>query len=314
MVVLGLLRTYGDIRPYDFQRPHQLSRLQLEAITVVTESYLRVAANFLTSYLRTPVQIQHVEVDQLPFDQFLESIRGTTVLAVFRQPPLPGTALLQCDQPVVLAMIDRALGGPGEGPYPNRELTEIERTIYRRMVDRLLDLLRQSWASLITFEPKVEAIEHNPALAQVAAETDLILVLRQQIQLDGVRGKMAWAWPYAGIQPLADALGRHGWDREEGSGTVVPQTEDMRRHVEATRVKAEVILGRVELTLGELARLHPGDVVLVETRYDQPLLLSVSDREKFQVLPGRHRGHLAVRVVGQWEERGHDQEGGAVDR
>ena len=80
---MGLVRDRTEVRAYDFQRPHQLSRLQLDAITLITESYLRVAANFLSSYLRTPVQLQHLATDQMPYERFAENVKTPTVLSVY---------------------------------------------------------------------------------------------------------------------------------------------------------------------------------------------------------------------------------------
>lgn len=296
---MGIVKYPGDIRPYDFQRPHQLSRMQLDAVTLVTESYIRVAANFLSTYLRTPVQIQHVRTEQLPFDTYLEQIETPSVLVVFSQAPLPGNALWQCPPSIALAMIDRALGGPGVGGHAMRELTEIERTIFRRMADRLLQLLSQHWAAMLATEPKVEAIEHNPAFTQVAGEGDLVMIMHHQITLDGTRGEWVWVWPYSGIQPFTEAVSRHGRSgRDDGIESVIPRPDDMRRHVEQAPVTARVVMGRTHLSLGEFSQLSAGDVVVVDTRVDQALKMVVSQREKYQVVPGRRHGHLAVRVVG----------------
>ena len=57
---MGLVRGHDGVRSYDFQRPHQLSRAQAGAITVVVATFWRAAANFLSGYLRTPVQLQQL--------------------------------------------------------------------------------------------------------------------------------------------------------------------------------------------------------------------------------------------------------------
>ena len=172
---MGLVRDRAEVRSYDFQRPHQLSRLQLDAITLITESYIRVASNFLSSYLRTPVQIQHLATDQMPYERYADNVKTPTVLTVYTLNPYPGSALVECDPVLALSIIDRALGGPGLGKYPGRELTEIEQTIFRRVMDRLLELMRQSWGSMANFEPRVESVEYSPAFAQIAGESDLVI-------------------------------------------------------------------------------------------------------------------------------------------
>jgi flagellar motor switch protein FliM len=298
---MGLVRDLGEVRPYDFQRPHQLSRLQLDAITLITESYLRVASNFLSSYLRTPVQIQHLATDQMPYERYADNVKTPTVLCVYTLNPYPGSALVECDPVLALAIIDRALGGPGLGKYPGRELTEIEQTIFRRVMDRLLELMRQSWGAMVSFEPRVEGVEYSPAFAQIAGENDLVMVLRQQMAIDGHRGHLIWVWPYASIQPFAVAVTRHGWGRDDGTEMVHPKQKEMMRHVARVSISARVILGRTEITLGEFSQLKVGDAIVFKNRYDQPMTLSLSNADKFQCVAGKTGGHLAVRVVGKLE-------------
>lgn len=303
---MGLVRDPIEVRPYDFQRPHQLSRLQLDALTLLMESYLRVAASFLSTYLRTPVQIQQGHTRQLSYEEFSDSVPTPSVLTIVSQAPHPGSILIQCEPTVALAMIDRALGGPGLGPYMTRELTEIEQTIFRRIVERLLDIFAQSVSSIVSVEPRVEAIEHNLAFAQIAGEGDLMMVMDQNVSLDDCRGGLYWAWPYGSIKPFVEAVVRHsGWSRDGDVDLVKPQPDRMLRHVEQTRLTAEVVLGRTEVTLREFSQLKSGDAVVLQSRSDKPLTLALSNKAKFDVVPGRRRERVAVRVIGKREGDSH---------
>lgn len=299
---MGLVRQRIEgIRPYDFQRPHQLSRPQLDAMTQIMTVFWRVAGNFLSTYLRTAVQLQHLTMDQITYAEVQSAIHVPAVIGITSTSPFPGSAMVECTPIVALAMIDRALGGPGLGEYAPRRLTEIEQTIFRRMLDRLVALYRDTWAPITAIEPKVTAMEHNPAFAQIAADSDLVLVARQELSLDGHKGHITWSWPYANIQPQADAAARFNLSRDDAQESVEFRPQEMRRHVEATFVDAEVVLGKTQITLGEFSQLKVGDAMILKNRYNQPLTMAMSNRDKFQVLPGRNRGSLAVRVIGRVE-------------
>jgi flagellar motor switch protein FliM len=304
---MGLVKDLKEVRPYDFQRPHQLSRLQLDAITQMMESYLRMAANFLSTYLRTPVQIQQLSTEQMPYEAYVETVNIPSVLALFTINQA-GSGLFESSPEVTLAMIDRALGGPGSTHFPTRELTEIEQTIYRRIMERLLLLLTQSWSSLMPFDALVDAIEYNPAFTQVASEGDLVVVQHQQITIDHHKGNLFWVWPYPAIQPFAMLLGRHALGREDDT-EIVPKPQEMMQTVSHTRVRAEVVLGRATLSLGEFHQLRKDDVIVLKNRYDQPLVMTVANQEKFQVLAGKVGGHLACRVAARIEDKGEPHNG-----
>ncbi|NMP23077.1 flagellar motor switch protein FliM [Sulfobacillus harzensis] len=299
---MGLVREHEGVRPYDFQRPHQLSRGQLDAVTTVLTTFWRSAANVLATYLRTPVQLQHMTVEQVPYEEMLQTIKVPAVLGVFNAAPNPGSAMIECAPMVALAMVDRSLGGPGVGEMPSRRLTEIEQSIIRRLFERILAVYRDVWQPMAPIEPKMQAMEHNPSFAQVAAEGDLVVVARQQVGVDGHRGHLALVWPYANIEPLAEAALKYQLIRDGTMENVVPKPEAMLRHVEAAPVTGSVLLGRTDITLGDFSQLKVGDAVILKNRYDQPLMLRLSNREKFLVLPGKSHGKLAVRVISRMEE------------
>ncbi|MBX5467175.1 MAG: FliM/FliN family flagellar motor switch protein [Firmicutes bacterium] len=301
---MGLVSRRAEIRPYDFQRPYQLSRPQLDSIALLRESYTRLASNFLSTFLRVPVQMRLGSLDQMGYEDWLDGIDGPTVLTVYRDhaPALNGgTAIVQCDPILALAMIDRALGGPGSQAIAARELTEIETAVFRRIVARLLDLHAQSWGSLIQLQPTVEGIEFNPAFAPIAGEGDLVVVEVHEVAMEGQNRIMRWIWPYAMVQPLVQAAARRGVGRDEEAAPVVKKPEAVREHLEASRLPVRVLLGRARLSLREFGMLKEEDVLVLENRYDRPLPLTIAGQEKFLVVAGRRGRHLAVRVVGHSE-------------
>ncbi len=300
---MGLIREHEGVRPYDFQRPHQLSRGHLDTVSAVLSTFWRSAANVLATYLRTPVQLQHMTVEQVPYEEMLQTIKVPAVLGVLHSPPQPGSAIIECAPIVALAMIDRSLGGPGIGDVPVRRLTEIEQSIIRRVFERLITVYRDVWQPMAPIEPKIQTMEHNPSFAQIAGEGDLVLVSRQQVTVDGHRGHLSLVWPYANIQPLAEAALKYQLVRDGALDNVVAKPEEMRRHVEAAPVRGTVVLGRTDITLGDFSQLKEGDAVVLKNRYDQPLTLRLSTREKFLVLPGKSHGKLAVRVISRMEDQ-----------
>lgn len=294
---MGLVREHEAVRPYDFQRPHQLSRAQLDAVNGMVATFWRSGANFLSAYLRTPVQLQQLTVNQIPYEELVQSIRMPAVLGVFQADPLPGTALLECTPSIAVAMIDRALGGQGVGVTAARRLSEIEQTIMRRVFERLLGLYADLWEPMVGFQPKLVTMEHNPAFAQIAGEGDLVLVARQQITIDANRGQLMMVWPYVNVAPLAEAAVRAQLVRDGSLANVDVKREEMQRHVESVAIHGSVLLGKTELSLGEFDQLKVGDAIVLKNRYDQPMTMRMSNRDKFLVLPGRSRGRLAVRVI-----------------
>ena len=144
-------------------------------------------------------------------------------------------------------------------------------------------------------------MEHDPAFAQIAGEGDLVLISRQQVAIDSNRGQMMMAWPYPNVAPLAEAAVRAQLVRDGAMENVEVKRDAMQRHVESVTVHGTVLLGKTELSLGEFDQLKVGDALVLKNRFDQPLVLRLSNRDKFLVLPGRSRGRLAARVISRRE-------------
>lgn len=290
----------AHVRPYDFRRPYQLNKLQLEAIGVVSEGFCRAAANLLTAYLHAvPSDVVFSGLTQIPYEEFLETTPVPSVLNVFSHPPEPGTALLRFDVDLALMVVDRALGGPGLSTGAGRSLTEIEQAVFGRFVLRLLGLYAQSWSSAHAFSIRLEGTEFNPVFAQIVGQGDLVAVSHFEMSLDEQsRGGFQLIWPYATIRPWAQALAAHGWAREDEGSPKTPSSA-MHRQVEDTPVGVSAVLGRARLSLADFSQVRTGHVIILDRRHDDPLDIEVGGVAKFQGLAGQHRGQRAVRIVGR---------------
>ena len=69
--------------------------------------------------------------------------------------------------------------------------------------------------------------------------------------------------------------------------------------VETCAVELQAVVGNAELELGELARLAPGDVIVLDCRLDQPLALQLGEHPVARVQLGTAHGTRAVQVVGK---------------
>jgi flagellar motor switch/type III secretory pathway protein FliN len=67
--------------------------------------------------------------------------------------------------------------------------------------------------------------------------------------------------------------------------------------VETCAVELQAVVGNAELELGELARLAPGDVIVLDRRLDEPLALQLGVHPVARVQLGTADGGKAVQVV-----------------
>ncbi len=288
------------LRPYDFRRPYQLNKLQVEAIGLVSDGFCRAVSNLLTAYLHSAqAEVSFRGLDQVPYEEFLEATPVPSVLNVFSHPPESGTALMRFDVDMALVVVDKALGGPGLAQEASRPLTEIEQAVFGRFAQRLLALYAQSWASARAFSIRLEGTEFNPVFAQIVGQGDLVVVSRFEMALEeGVTGIFELVWPYATIRPLAQAVATHGWNREDEEKPSQPSSA-MHAQVVETPVLLRVLLGRAQLSLEEFSQIAVGHVIVLDRRHDDALDVELGGLVKFQAVAGQWRGQRAVRMLGR---------------
>ncbi len=216
---------------------------------------------------------------------------------MFSVSPLEGNALIEIPPDLTFMIIDRILGGPGTVPTRIRELTEIEQTVMRRVVEQSLIPLRDAWSNLVPMQPQLERVEVNPQFVQLLPPHDMVIVIALRVRIRGVEGRVNICLPYMALEPIAPKLNAHylfgGGEKVEAGQHV----DELRRQVETMAVSVVVSLGEATVTVGELLDLAVGDVIRLDTGTKEPLSVRVGDKKKFMAKPGRVGSRLAVEIV-----------------
>ncbi len=123
---------------YDFRRPNKFTREHVRALQIASETFARQFTTVLSTTLRTVSQVQAKGIHQLTYDEYILDVPNPTYLAILSLPPLAGASIFHLPLPVVMTAVDRLLGGPGTGPSLHRPLTEIEQSLVRDLLGRVL--------------------------------------------------------------------------------------------------------------------------------------------------------------------------------
>ena len=138
-----------NFKLYNFRRPDKFSKENLRALHSIHDSFARQFGMMLTAYLRMNVEVDVVSVDQLTYDEFVRSMPSPLMISILEMSPLTGQSLLGLSHELTTGMIDRMLGGPGNPEAKARELTDIEQSLMRRVVDRATSSLKEAWQSYV---------------------------------------------------------------------------------------------------------------------------------------------------------------------
>jgi flagellar motor switch protein FliM len=288
--------TQKKVRAYDFKRAVRFSKDHIRSLTRIHENFARYLTTYFSAQLRTFVQINVVQVEQLPYDEFIRSIPKMTILNVFEAEPLEGRMVLEVHPNVAFAMLDRLLGGAGTSPSKINALTEIETIVMERIFSRCFESLQEAWKSVIDLSPRLEALETNPQFMQIVSPNETIALISLSTKIGDTTGMINLCIPHVVIEPIMPRLSVHHWFVSQKK-TIAPE-EVMALQSRLHKAKLPIIaeLGETQITVREFLNLSVGDVITLNKPVDELLNIRIGERLKFLGSPGTTRGKLAMQI------------------
>jgi len=286
------------VKVYDFKRPDKFSKDQIRTLYMLHENFARLLNTYLSTHLRTMVNVEVASVEQLTYQEFIQSLTNPSVIGVVAVPPLKGNIIMEINTGISFSIIDRVLGGKGENTIKPRVLTEIEIAIMRRVIDRALDQLKEVWTNVVRFEPKLEATEDNPQFVQIVPPSDMVVIITLQMKVGDVEGFMNICMPYLVLEPVMSKLTTTFWVASSVSREDNPeQVEVLKRRIEKTYVPFIVELGEINISIREFLTLGFGDVLQLDTKVKDELRCKVGTHTKFYCRPGTSGKRSAVQIT-----------------
>lgn len=282
---------------YDFRRPNKFNRDHVRALQISNETFARQWTTLLSTSLRAVSQVSVRKIEQFTYDEYVRDIPNPSYLAILALKPLAGSAILHLPLPVVMASVDRLVGGPGSARQPRRAITEIEASLLRSMMKRVLRELAYGFESLTQIQPELIHQESNPQFAQIAGASDMVVVIEFDIRMASTGGVASLCIPFNALQPVLDELTSNALEAGKQSVDPLGLRLSLEERLGEAPLPVSVQFSQVTLSAAEIVALTPGDLVALHHHVDAPLDVAVSGVPRFQGRAGRRGKRLACLVL-----------------
>jgi len=254
----------GEVRGYDFASEERIVRGRMPTLEMVNERFSRHFRINMFNMLRRSAEISVGGVEMLKFSEYIHTLFVPTSLNMIRIRPLRGTALLVLDPKLVFIVVDNFFGGDGRyhAKIEGREFTPTEQRVIQMLLSLAFTDLREAWAPVLQMEFEYVNSEVNPQFANIVSPTEVVVVSKFHIELEGGGGDMHVTMPYSMLEPIREIL-------DAGVQSDRTETDErwmvaLREEVKSAEVELESTLTEAELTLRDILRMKPGDVIPVE--------------------------------------------------
>lgn len=285
------------VKVYDFKRALRFSKDQIRSLTRIHENFARLLTTFFSAQLRTYVQISVASVDQIPFEEFVRSIPNMTLINVFEVPPLDGNILMEINPNIAYSMLDRLMGGSGASYSNVDNLTEIEQKIMTNLFERAFENLREAWENIVEIDPMLVELEVNPQFLQMISPNETVIVITMNSIIGDTSGMINICIPHVVLEPIVHNLSVQYWMQSNAKEPTEAQKKALETKVKQSDLELIVELGTSSITIEEFLTMDIGDVIQLDKKINEPLLLKIGDIPKFTVQPGKLKKKMAVQII-----------------
>jgi flagellar motor switch protein FliM len=239
-------------------------------------------------------------IELLRYGSWMRRFPPPISVHMFRMTPLHGNGLVVISPSLAAAALEVAFGGKGRGQclIQHRQYSGIEIRVLQRFVGRVLSDFHDAWEPIQDIGMSIVRSESNMAHTVVATEEAVVMVAELAVLMEATEGLgLSICVPYSALDPLRSKLSGEVEGITEGRGP--NWGRQLLGRIDDVEVNVAVELGSTVVSLGRLLKLKVGDVVPLETRKDEPIVVQVERVPKFLGVPGLGRSGHAVRITGR---------------
>ncbi len=281
------------VKQYDFSTQTRIVRGRMPTLEMINERLARALRLSIFGMLRRSPEISVLGVTTPKYAEYIPTLSVPTSLNLIRFHPLSGTGLMIFEAKLIFALIDTYFGGSGRhAKIEGRDFTPTENQIIQMLLDQVVAGIEEAWSPVLAARVEFINREMNPHFANLVSPTEIVVVSRLRIDLDGKGGEVHITLPYAMLEPLKDTL-RAGMqsdraDREERWSQL------LRNELEDSEVDLVTRLGSISMTVSSLIDMRPGDIIPCD--FDGRATVLSDGIPLFWGELGQQRGNQVVRV------------------
>jgi flagellar motor switch protein FliM len=293
--VSALLEKNGAdaVRPYDFTA-QRINRMQLPLLEVVSKSFAERAGASLSTLLGRDATMQFTSLESAKSADLQAALPVPASLAVVRLKPLPGFAFVSVEPGLLLTLLDGFFGGSGRATVdPQAAIAPAAQRFLALMLRSFAADLTAAWAPVTPLELELVKQETNPRLVQLGAPLEALLVVKFTVEFGARSGRIDWLLPEVLLAPVREALAADG-----GQTTLLSQeawAPALTAALQDAELDTRAVLAQAQISLRELVRLSPGDIIPIEP--PQQVTLFAGNVPLYRGRFGVSQGRNALKIL-----------------
>lgn len=301
-------------RKYDFYSPKKYTKDKLKMLRSIYDNYSRIATSLINGLFRVASEVEVVGVEEQRFYEFGNALNETDIITLARaelQDHSKNPPMVFHISPVLMgSMIDRMLGGTGtdsqvDGSYT---YTDIEIALYESIIQHLVRITQDVWASYIHMNVEYDRIEENPSMFQGISVDETVVIIMLRISMgENIEGAMNICIPGTLLFNIFDIIEKtkHLADKDSENAQR-DNKEEILDSIKESRMEVMAQLGVARVNLDDIYNLRVGDVIDLNKPQDSNISLHIAGQPWFKGKLGVHNKNIAVKIEERVESKKSD--------
>jgi flagellar motor switch protein FliM len=287
----------SDALPYDFRRPHRMSKERLRTLEAMYEQVVKTLEGWLIGRVRGQLEMRLQSVEQFTFGEFALSLPTPCASFLVSVRDSGGqVGIIDFGRELTSFLVDRLFGGSGAPAVPDRALTPIERMAVRIVAERLTGLMEDAWKDHIPLKLDLTGFESIPEILLGGSRDGTVLVATVEVKAGGEDSLLLLCLP----APVLEKFFSSSRDQKVNSRMVPDHSADREvteSMLRSTRVQVAARLPDFQLPMRDLATLRVGGVLSTGIPVDSELSVLVNGQKRFRAAAGRSGRRMAMRIT-----------------
>ena len=293
----------AKVKEYDFRAPKKFTKEQIKVLESIFENYARLLSSYLTGMLRLYCRVSLVNIEEQRYNEFNNALpdyvmMGMVDLGIKNDEIGETDVIIQVSNAVTYTVIDRLLGGKGEYSDTSRDFTEIEITIMTDIMKSFASLLKEPWLTHIDLEPRLMGIETNSRVVQTIGHEDTVIIVALEVEINNTKSIVSVCIPAINLDEIMSKfISRYtGSKRKTDERRENERRDSIMFGISTTDLEIKAVLGSINLDLYEVLTLQVNDVIPLNKKISENILVRVGNRDWCDGKLGTYNGKKAIMI------------------
>lgn len=290
--------------PFDFRLPNRISKNQLRTLRNIHENFAESLSSFLLSKLQSIVNINVISVDQIYYSEYVLSVSNPACLFTFDINNTDIKGILELSAELAIALVDRLLGGNGQGTKQSKAITPIEQKVLMVVVDKVMADLHKAWQIVGDYKFDFDRFEPDIDFAQITSQSESVLLISFELFIGEQSYLMNICFATYAFDTILNKLSNQKFSAVRPvkyQGTTAKKI--ISNQLYRTLLDLSVEFGTSFITIDDLLGLENGDIIKLNKKIEDEVTIKAKDRVLFMGRVGTVNKHKAVKVTRRVENK-----------